>query len=206
MSKIEQLISEIELYLDSCKPQAFSGGKMIVVEKDVIDEMLVELRMQTPEEIKRYQKIISNKDAILADAKTKADAIIEDAKRQTDQIVSEHEILAQAHAQANQLYEEAQAHAQAIVNQAVEDANIMRSGAVAYVDEQLSMLQNIIGGAIDTTRTRYDSFMSQMQEHMEVVTSNRKQLQGSAGSGETTAPAAAEPVKPDAYDIDLSRG
>ena len=56
MSRIEQLIGEIEMYLDSCKSQAFSNSKRIVVEKDVIDEMLVELRMRTPEEIKKYQK------------------------------------------------------------------------------------------------------------------------------------------------------
>ena len=62
MSRIEQLIGEIEMYLDSCKSQAFSNSKRIVVEKDVIDEMLVELRMRTPEEIKKYQKIIANKD------------------------------------------------------------------------------------------------------------------------------------------------
>ena len=85
MSRIEQLIGEIEMYLDSCKSQAFSNSKRIVVEKDVIDEMLVELRMRTPEEIKKYQKIIANKDAILADAKSRADAMIADANRQTAQ-------------------------------------------------------------------------------------------------------------------------
>ena len=30
--------------------------------------------MKTPDEIKRYQKIIANKDAILADAQAKADS------------------------------------------------------------------------------------------------------------------------------------
>ena len=67
MSKIEQLISEIEAYIDECKPQPFTNNKKIIVEKDVIDELLVELRMRTPDEIKKYQKIISNKDAILSD-------------------------------------------------------------------------------------------------------------------------------------------
>ena len=44
--------------------------------------------MKTPDEIKRYQKIISNKDAILADAQSKADAIIADAKAQAQQMVT----------------------------------------------------------------------------------------------------------------------
>ena len=36
--------------------------------------MLAELRLKTPEEIKKYQKIINNKEAILNDAKEQADA------------------------------------------------------------------------------------------------------------------------------------
>ena len=49
--------------------------------------------MKTPDEIKRYQKIISNKDAILEDAQTKADAIIADANAQAQKIVSESEVM-----------------------------------------------------------------------------------------------------------------
>ena len=176
MSKIEQLISEIEMYLDSCKIQSFSGGKRIVVEKDVIDEMLAELRMQTPEEIRKYQKIISNKDAILADAQSKADSIIDNATKQTEQIVSEHEIMIQAHQRASAMLNEAQAHAQQILDQAVNDANTIRSGAVSYTDNELAMLQNLIDNAISDTENRYAGFMNQLREHREVITSNRNQL------------------------------
>ena len=75
MSRIEQIITEIEDYIDSCKFQPLSNTK-ILVNKEEIEELLVELRLRIPEEIKKYQKIISNKDAILADAQNKADAII----------------------------------------------------------------------------------------------------------------------------------
>ena len=74
-SRIEQIIDEIEEYIDGCKYQALSSTK-IIVNKDEMEELLNELRTKTPEEIKRYQKIISNKEAILADAQAKADAII----------------------------------------------------------------------------------------------------------------------------------
>ena len=73
-SRIEQIIEEIEEYIDSCKFQPLSTTK-IVVNKDQMDELLRELRMKTPDEIKRYQKIIANKDAILADAQAKAESI-----------------------------------------------------------------------------------------------------------------------------------
>ena len=44
--------------------------------------------MKTPDEIKRYQKIISNKDAILEDAQAKADALIADAQSKAQELVS----------------------------------------------------------------------------------------------------------------------
>ena len=73
-SRIEQIIEEIEEYIDrDCKFQPLSTTK-IIVNKEHLDELLRELRMKTPDEIKRYQKIIANRDAILADAKAKADA------------------------------------------------------------------------------------------------------------------------------------
>ena len=81
-SRIEQIIEEIEEYIDrDCKYQPLSTTK-IIVNKEHLDELLRELRMKTPDEIKRYQKIISNRDAILADAQAKADAMIEDAQVQ----------------------------------------------------------------------------------------------------------------------------
>jgi hypothetical protein len=60
-SRIEQIIEEIEEYIDKdCKFQPLSSTK-IIVNKEHLDELLRELRMKTPDEIKRYQKIISNR-------------------------------------------------------------------------------------------------------------------------------------------------
>ena len=53
MSRIEQLISEIEEYIDSCKSQALSKSK-IIVNKEEMEELLVELRMRIPDEITKY--------------------------------------------------------------------------------------------------------------------------------------------------------
>ena len=108
-SRIEQIIEEIEEYVDSCKFQPLSSTK-IVVNKEELEELLRELRMKTPDEIKRYQKIISNKDAILADAQSKADAIIADAKTQAQQMVTESEVMQQAYAQSNELLENTSRH------------------------------------------------------------------------------------------------
>ena len=71
-SRIEQGIEDIEDFIEGCKYATFSSTN-IIVNKEELEELLAELRSKTPEEIKRYQKIISNKEAILADAQAKAD-------------------------------------------------------------------------------------------------------------------------------------
>ena len=73
MSRIEQLINEIEEYIDSCKFQPLSTSK-IIVNKEELDELLVELRLRIPDEIKQYQKIISNKEAIRCSQQSGCDA------------------------------------------------------------------------------------------------------------------------------------
>ena len=108
MSRIEQLINEIEEYIDSCKFQPLSTTK-IIVNKEELDELLVELRLRIPDEIKQYQKIISNQDAILSDAHNKADAMLAEATAQTNELVNEHEIMQRAYAQANEIIEQDQA-------------------------------------------------------------------------------------------------
>ena len=113
MSRIEQLIDEIEEYIDSCKYQPLSTTK-ILVNKEELEELLVELRLRVPDEIKQYQKIISNQEAILNEARTQADTMVAEATAQTNELVNEHEIMQKAYAQANAVVEQASAQAQAI--------------------------------------------------------------------------------------------
>ena len=138
-SGIEEIIEEIEEYVDGCKPSAFSPSK-IIVNRDELESLLEELRTKTPEEIKRYQKIISNKEAILADAQNKADAIIAQAQIQTNELVSEHQIMQQAYAKANEIIMLATKNAQDMLDKATEDANSIRMGAIAYTDDMLNTI------------------------------------------------------------------
>lgn len=57
MSKIEQIITEIEEYIDNCKFQPLSTSK-IIVNKDDIDELLAELRLRTPDEIRSIRRLL----------------------------------------------------------------------------------------------------------------------------------------------------
>ena len=175
-SRIEQIIEEIEEYIDSCKFQPLSSTK-IIVNKDQMDELLRELRMKTPDEIKRYQKIIANKDAILADAQAKAESMLEEAQVQTNELVSEHEIMQQAYAQANEIVMAATEQAQQILDNATSDANDIRIGAMQYTDDLLSNAESIIGHTLDMYTTKFDGLMNSLQESYDIVRSNRAELE-----------------------------
>ncbi len=144
-SRIEQLIDEIEEYIDNCKPQAFSSTK-IIVNKDEIDELLRELRMKTPDEIKRYQKIISNKEAILNDA------------------------------QANEVVTMATRQAQEILDNATLEANNVRMSAMQYMDDMLANLENIIAASSQTAAADYETLLGNLNHYHEIIQSNRSEL------------------------------
>ncbi|MFR6537033.1 MAG: ATPase [Lachnospiraceae bacterium] len=174
-SGIEEIIEEIEEYVDECKPSAFSPSK-IIVNRDELESLLEELRTKTPEEIKRYQKIISNKEAILADAQNKADAIIAQAQIQTNELVSEHQIMQQAYAKANEIIMLATKNAQDMLDKATEDANSIRMGAITYTDDLLNTIESVISNSMETTQARTETFMQTMQGYLDIVVSNRQEL------------------------------
>ena len=220
MTRIEQLISEIEEYIDGCKAQPFTNNKKIIVDKDEMEELLVELRLRIPDEIKKYQKIISNKEAILASAQEEADktvssarseadgiladaqaqaaGIVEESQQHSAEMVSEHEVMQQAYQQANQVVDEASAQAQKLVDDAVNDSDNIREGAIRYTDEMLGSLQAIIQKAMEQIGERYDSMMSSLHSTYEVVTGNRNELQLPAGEA-----AAASEGKKDELNTDM---
>ena len=178
MSRIEQLIGEIEEYIDSCKFQPLSNTK-ILVNKEELEELLVELRLRIPDEIKKYQKIISNQDAILNEALAEATA-------QTNELVNEHEIMQKAYAEANRVVEDAQTQAQAIIDQAVNEANGIRQASINYTDDMLNSLQTIITHSMEGAQSRFDAFISSMQSSYDIVSSNRGELAGSVTTVEET--------------------
>ncbi len=174
-SQLEQIIAEIEEYIDNCKEQPLAKGK-IQVDKDEMSELLTELKLKAPDEIQRYQKIIANKDAILEDAQQRADQIVAEAQIQTNELVSEHQIMQQAYAQANEVVSIATQQAQDILNKATEDANAIRSASIEYTDNLLSNLENIMMNALDSTKERYEAVLTSLQECYDIVKENRGEL------------------------------
>ena len=174
-SRIEQLIDEIEEFIEQC-PYAKFSNDVIRVNKEELQELLRELRMKTPDEIKRYQKIISQKEAILKDAREKAEQIVNEAAAQTTELISEHEIMQQAYVKANEIVTLATNQAQEILDNATRDANAMKEAAVQYTDDILGNVENILDHSIDVAQAKYDNLIASLQNCHSIVVSNRAEL------------------------------
>lgn len=174
-SKIEQIIDDISSYIAGCKNAPFMNSK-ILVDREHLEGLLNQLRVNTPEEIKRYQKIVSNREAILNDARAKAAALINDATVHTNKLISEHEIMQQAYAQANEVVTSATYQAQQILDTATIEANSVRSAAMQYMDDILNYLENLIANATNSTITNYENLLGGLNQYKDIIQSNRAEL------------------------------
>ena len=185
-SRIEQIIDEIDEFIESCKFQPLSATK-IIVNKEEIEELLRELRLKTPDEIKRYQKIISNKDAILEDAQSKEDGIIADAQAKAQELVTQHEIMQKAYAQANETVNNANQQAQDTINaankqaqeildSATQDANSIRLSAITYTDDMMANIGSVLTQTLEDAGGKYKGFIDSLQSCLDVVNHNRQEL------------------------------
>ena len=174
-SSILELMDEIEDYIDGCRYKLFSNTE-IIVNKESIDELLHELRARTPDEISRYQRMLQNKEAIIADARAKADALIKEATVQTNQLVNEHEIMQVAYQRSSEIVNLATNQAQEVLDNAVTEANEVRMSAAQYMDDVLEHLNNIITSSIETTNANYETLLGDLGRYKEIIESNRRQL------------------------------
>lgn len=176
MSKIEQIIEDLQGYISECKSPAFSGGGKVVCDRNTLDEFIEDLRLGTPEEIKKYQKIISQKDMILADAKSQSSAMIAEAQRQAQKMVDEHEIMQKAYEESQKLVDTAREDAKNITDTATQDGNNIRNGAIQYTDGILADLQATIENAISEQEERNNRLIANLNEVLATVKENRGEL------------------------------
>ena len=77
---------------------------------------------------------------------------------------------------ANEIVTAATAQAQQILDNATNDANQIRIGAIHYTDDLLSQAESAIGRTLDTYTSKYDSLVNSLQECYDMVRNNRAEL------------------------------
>lgn len=174
-SRIEQLIEDIYEFIESCRMQPLSSTK-VIVPKDELYDLLDELRLRTPDEIKSYQKIIAKRDSIIANAEKKAEQILAGTRQRANDLLNEHEIMQQAYYEANEIIMQASQEAERIINKANEEANQIRTGLLVYSNDILNELEKIVANAYEASVEKYNSFINELQNNLDIIRHNKQEL------------------------------
>lgn len=189
---IEEMISEIEIFIDNCKYKPLSSS-MIIVPKDDLEQMLNELKLKLPNEIERCKKIMRNKEAILADARTRADSIITESIAEANKLVDQSQIVELANIRANEILDMARSQADQIVNEANADANEIRLGSMYYTKDKLTEVSNYINATLEAEKTNYDNLIQSLQSNLDIVLNNTNEINGDIANMTGAAQQAAAP-------------
>ncbi len=131
-----RLIEEIEDILDNASSIPFSNK--VMVDADELFEILREIRIKLPDEIKQASWIKEERQRILAEAQKDADTMLNEAELKLRELVDENEITRKA----KELAEE-------IVTKAQNNAKEIRLGALEYADNILLEAQQNLKNVID---------------------------------------------------------
>lgn len=130
-----KLLAEIEDIVEAGSGVPFS--QKVMVDKIEILEIVNEIRIKLPDEIKQASWIKDERQRILADAQEDADNLLNDANHKLQEIIGEHEIIKLAEERAEE-----------ILTKAKTNAKDIRIGAMEYADGMLEdtqeNLKNII--------------------------------------------------------------
>ncbi len=174
-SRIEKAIDEIYEYVENCKPSKLYPNK-VTVSKDELYDLLDALRMCAPDEIKRYQKVINNRNEILQEAQTQAEQIMNKAEAQTQQLLDQNELVQTAYAQAEQIIAQAQAQAEQILRQAVGESDQVRTSALYYTSDLLGEAGRNIETSLKELESKSTMLISALKKDIEIIKNNRTEL------------------------------
>jgi len=173
---IEDVMNEIEDFLNSCSTKALSSNK-VIVPRDEFDELFGDLKVKIPAEIDRCKKIMRNKEAILMDARKTADGIIAEASAKAQQMVSETEVMAQANQTAYETVEMARVQANEMLAQAVAEANEIRLGSMQYTNDIMLGIRNYVEATMEAERANYENLIQTLNNDYMIADANLLEIQ-----------------------------
>lgn len=139
------ILETLEDLVEKSVSVPFSGKCM--VDKEEILEIIKEIRLKLPDDIKQAKWVKEERQRILLEAQKEANNIIKDAENQISALVDEHEITKKAYEQSN-----------GIISNAQKNAREIRLGTREYADGILNKVEEIL------------------EETLQVIKENRKEL------------------------------
>lgn len=126
--EIFTLLENLEENIENSKKVPFTNK--IMIEQDEILDVIKEIRLKLPEDLKQAKWVREERERILEEAKKEANDVVKEAENRIISMIDEHEITKKAYEQKNQIMEAAN-----------ENSRQITQGAKEYADNILADLE-----------------------------------------------------------------
>lgn len=172
-SGVMDLLDYLRLNIENASKVPITG-KVVVDRKEIL-ELIDEITNCLPDEIKKAQWVLSEKERILAEARKENESVKQETYDMMQKRIDNHNIV-----------KEAELRAQEIIANAQRQAKTIRLGSREYADEVLSQLENEIANKreifLDNMKNNMEKFAMGFTEDLDKTTyeirSNIKELRG----------------------------
>lgn len=139
---ILQLIDRLEELFNDAKAVPFTHN--VVVDEDRMLELIDQMRIAIPDEVKKAQQVVAQRDRVMAQAQEEANRTLQLARDKADQLVQKDMIVQEAQRRAEQILAQARAEAEATRG----DADNYVMDTLMQLQDQISKMGNQVGNGI----------------------------------------------------------
>ena len=149
---IEEILDQLDELIDRAWSLPLTGGRC-VVDADKVRELLDDVRLNMPTEIRQAQSIVADRTEIVNTAKKEAEAIIARAEKRAAALVEEEEIVRQSKSKAAEIAQQAQ-----------QQSREMRQSAKEFVDNILKNTEESLAASMNEVKNTRAAFRQQQQK------------------------------------------
>lgn len=149
---IEEILDQLDELIDRAWSLPLTGGRC-VVDADKVRELLDDVRLNMPTEIRQAQSIVADRTEIVNTAKKEAEAIIARAEKRAAALVEEEEIVRQSKSKATEIAQQAQ-----------QQSREMRQSAKEFVDNILKNTEESLAASMNEVKNTRAAFRQQQQK------------------------------------------
>jgi cell division septum initiation protein DivIVA len=137
---ILHLVDRLEELFNASRPIPLTHN--VIVDEDRFLELIDQMRISIPEEVKKAQQILSQRDRVLAQSQEEAARTVALAKQKADDVVSRDAIVAAAQSRSEQILMQARAEAEATRREADDYVIDALGGVEAELARLLTQARN----------------------------------------------------------------
>lgn len=137
---ILQLVDRLEELFNQSRPIWLTHS--VIVDEDKFLDIIDQMRIAIPEEVKKAQQLYSQKDRVLAQAQEEANRTLELARQKAAELVEKEDLVVDAQRRASQIIDQSRAEAEEVKIGADQYSHDALAGLAVELERVLNQARN----------------------------------------------------------------